>query len=156
MKFSSKSEFASATEEQWQLLWDQVEIAWQSPKNHRPLKQILSHLYGWHRLLEDWFRIGKTGTPDLPATGFKWNQTVALNKKLDDQHKDLGLASVRRRLKLSHGRIMKLVESLSEQQFNSPGQFAWTNKNALSSYIVPNTFSHYRWAIKKIKRTGDS
>ena len=92
----------------------------------------------------------------MPAPGFKWNQTIALNKKLDEQYTDLDIKQVKRRLKLSHGRVMKLVDRLTDHQFHAPGQFAWTGKNAFSSYVVPNTFSHYRWAIKKLKRLASA
>ncbi len=157
MKFSNKSEFEAATLEQWTLLWDTVQSS--EPRiSTVKLKQVLAHLYGWHLLMLEWYRVGLLEQPDgsskpaIPAKGFNWRQTPALNATIDDKYRKLPLANVKRRLKLSHGRVMKVVSELSDKQFSQAGQFAWTGKHAIASYIVPNTVSHYRWAIKKIKK----
>lgn len=152
MRFSSKSQFVSETEKQWQLLWELAESCNASRNSQRQLKQILAHLHAWHRLLLTWYSSGHDGDPDLPAPGFNWQQTRELNRQLDDEFAPVEMASVRRRLKLSHGRVMKMVGELSENQFQNPGHFRWTKKNAIASYIVPNTVSHYRWATRKIKK----
>jgi hypothetical protein len=49
-------------------------------------------------------------------------------------------------------RILQIVESLSTKQLLEPGQFEWTGKHPLTTYIGPNTASHYRFALKVIKR----
>ena len=156
MRFSSKSQFVSETEKQWQLLWELVNGCGTSKKSQRQLKQILAHLHAWHRLLLTWISSGRDETPDLPAPGFNWRQTHELNRKLDAEFDPVEMASVRRRLKLSHGRVMKMVARLSDGQFLESGHFCWTGKNAIASYIAPNTVSHYRWAIKKIKKLRSS
>jgi len=99
-----------------------------------------------------WCCIGKTRQPDMPAKGFNWRQAPELNAALDNKYRDIPLANIKRRLKMSHGRVMKLVDEIAEKEFSEPGCFAWTGKHTLASYVVPNTFSHYRWAIRKIKK----
>lgn len=152
MKFHSKNDFMVATEEQWELLWEVVTLAEDNNVEEFQLKRLLAHLYAWHGLLLQWYRIGQTRTPDLPAKGFNWRQTPALNAELDEKFRDIPFANIKRRLKMSHGRVMKLVEQFAEKEFSEPGCFAWTGKQAIASYVVPNTFSHYRWAIRKIKK----
>ena len=152
MKFSSKSEFVQRTQEQWNLLWTTVKSCPGNRTSQTALKQVLAHLHAWHRLTLSWYNEGMNGKPDLPAKGFNWQQTRLLNAKLDEEFAKIAMDSVVRRLKLSHGRLMSLVEDLSERQLTKSGAFQWTGKNALLAYIAPNTFSHYRWAIKKIKK----
>jgi len=52
----------------------------------------------------------------------------------------------------SHDEMMRLVASLSGRQLLTPGCYSWTRKNALITYLGPNLASHYRWAIRHIRR----
>ncbi|MFK7820522.1 MAG: ClbS/DfsB family four-helix bundle protein [Planctomycetaceae bacterium] len=160
MKFATKQEYIDATETEWANLWVHVETLNESQltkrvkiKNgpSRSVKDALAHVYSWHVLLVKWVRDGEKGTPDLPAKDFKWSQTRDLNQRLHDEHADADFASVRRKLKLSHGRVSRFVASLTENELLQPGHLNWTGRNAIISYIAPNTVSHYRWAVKKIK-----
>ena len=145
MKFATKQGYIDATEAAWHDLWQLVDSLTESQLNKRirikdgPArsgKDALAHLYAWHVLLLNWYRDGENGTPHLPAKGYKWSQTRDLNQVLHDEHADAQLASIRRKLKLSHGRVCKLIDSLSEKQLRKPGHFKWTGKNALMSYIL--------------------
>ena len=49
-------------------------------------------------------------------------------------------------------RVLGLVTTLPESHLLEPGQFAWTGKNALVTYVGANTASHYRFASKVIRR----
>jgi hypothetical protein len=160
MKFATKQDYLDATEVAWKNLWELVDSLTEPQLTKRvktkigparSVKDALAHLYAWHVLLLRWHRDGENGTPDLPAKGYKWSQTRDLNLVLHDEHADVSLTSIRRKLKLSHGRVQKLVATLSEAELLKPGHFHWTGKNALISYIAPNTVSHYRWALRKIK-----
>ena len=156
MNYSSKDEFLRDVEQAWEDLWQQVDPLTDDQLTKRPaggssIKDALAHLYCWHRLAIGWYRDGLAGQPDLPAEGYNWGQTRALNQQLCEECRDWELASVRRKLKLSHNRIMKIVDGLTEEQLLASGHFAWTKKLGLISYISANTSSHYRWAKKKIK-----
>lgn len=129
-----------------------VEAVCRRPKNGWSIKDVLAHLYCWHRLSLGWYKDGLRNTPELPAPGYNWGQTQQLNQNFFEEYRDMELASVTRRLKLSHGRVMKLVDQLSNDQLMQPGHFAWTKKLGLISYVSANTSSHYRWAKKKIKK----
>ena len=49
-------------------------------------------------------------------------------------------------------RIVRIVESLPEEALLRPGRFEWTGKNGLVTYLGANTASHYRFAVKVLKR----
>ncbi len=45
------------------------------------VKDVLAHLVEWEQMALGWYRAGLRGeTPDLPAPGYKWNQTPQLNQ----------------------------------------------------------------------------
>ena len=165
MKFSSKADFVESTNEEWERLWQTVDDYAAIAADAEPVEQvsedaidwtvkdILAHLYAWHGLLLTWHKQGLAGLkPAMPASGYNWRQTRALNLALFKEHRGGTLATMRRKLKRSHGQVMALVEKLSEAEFMESGHFEWTGKHAASTYIAPNTASHYRWAIRKIKQ----
>ena len=117
MRFRSKTDFEAETCQQWDQLWILVDNSSDSKQTQVKLKQILAHLHAWHRLFLSWYSIGLNGTPDLPAPGFNWQQTRQLNQQLDEEFAAVPMKSIRRRLKLSHGRVMKLVAELKNDQF---------------------------------------
>lgn len=161
MRVESKQHFIDSIDETWLTLWKTVENIDLSNRDLRPqvdgidtwsVKDILSHLYGWHKLLIQWIATEPELEIELPAKGYKWNQTPELNQKIFEDWKDTQFRSISRRIRLSHNRVRKYVDELSETELLSAGHFAWTKKHAISSYIAPNTTSHYKWAVKKIKR----
>lgn len=161
MRVESKQHLIDSIDETWLLLWKAVDAIDLSNRDLRlhvdgtdvwSVKDNLSHLHGWHKLLINWIRTDPGLEIELPAKGFKWNETPELNQKIFEDWKDLEFPSVSRRLRFSHSRVRKFVTELSETQLLAAGHFAWTKKHAISSYIAPNTTSHYKWAAKKIKR----
>ena len=44
------------------------------------------------------------------------------------------------------------MESLSTGQLLDAGHYEWTGKHPLTTYIGPNTASHYRFAVNVVKR----
>ena len=151
MKYKSKSEFLERTDKEWTELWNLIKQSESNPGFEGAIRKILVHLYAWHRLVQDWIRIGENGVPDLPAKGFNWRQIPELNKHLDAKYSDVSYSNCKRRLKRSHRTVMNYVEGWTEDQLLKPDHFTWTGRNAVVAYIGPNTCSHYRWAIKKLK-----
>jgi len=47
------------------------------------VKEVLAHLVEWEQMVVGWYRVGHGGeVPELPAPGYKWNQTPPLNQML--------------------------------------------------------------------------
>ncbi len=123
------------------------------PVLERSIKDVLMHLYAWEQLCLGWYRAGRAGhNPPLPAEGFKWNQIPALNEYLYEQHRDRPLAEVMDCFMTSYRQIRETVEAISEEELFTPGRYAWTNKNAMATYFISATSSHYNWARKEVKK----
>lgn len=159
MKYASKQALIDDYQHQWAKLWDTIDSLSQrgdleqlAGPDDRSVADVLAHVYAWHKLLLTWLRSGSTGRPHLPAKGFKWSETRKLNQALFEENRTFSFVEVTRRIRLSHRRVMKIVESSTESELLTPGQWSWTGKNALASYITPNMSSHYRWAIKKLRK----
>jgi len=117
------------------------------------VKDVLAHLTAWEGMCLGWYQAGERGeTPQLPAPGFKWNQTPQLNQQIFEEHQDDPLEKVLKDFHLSSREILGLIQDLSNEQLFTPGQYHWTKKNTLGTYLVSATSSHYAWARKEIKK----
>jgi hypothetical protein len=117
------------------------------------IKDLFAHLTEWEQMFLRWHREGLAGgSPALPAPGFNWGQTPALNLSIWRKHSSRSLRSVLRGFATSYREIHALAASLSEDQLLTPGYLAWTGRLPLASYLGPNSCSHYRTASKILKR----
>ncbi len=117
------------------------------------VKDVLAHLTEWTQMVLGWYAAGLRGeTPALPAPGYKWNQLPALNQHIYEKYRDEALADVLQGFHTTHRQIMALVESLSEEELFTPGRYDWARANALASYIVSCTSSHYNWARTELRK----
>ena len=47
---------------------------------NRNIRDVLMHLHHWHEMMLDWYSVGMAGSkPDMPAKGYTWKTTPALN-----------------------------------------------------------------------------
>lgn len=52
------------------------------------IQDLVAHLAEWHRMFLRWYDEGaEGGDPDLPAPGYRWNQTPELNRAIWRKHK---------------------------------------------------------------------
>src|SRR5512139_818345 len=59
------------------------------------VKDVLAHLYAWHRMFLTWYAEGMVGTPvPMPAPGYNWRQIPELNEAIYQQYRDLPLEAV--------------------------------------------------------------
>jgi len=117
------------------------------------LSDLVAHLAEWQYMFLGWYEDGLRGaTPEIPAPGFKWSETRRLNRAIWEKHRARSHAEVRAEFDSGYTRILRIVEALSPRRLFRPGHFAWTGKHPVTTYIGPNTASHYRFAIKAIKR----
>jgi len=114
---------------------------------------LVAHLAEWHAMFLRWCGDGIAGKePVMPAPGFQWNETPALNRSIWKKHSGQSFEEVWEDFSRSYGEIVYLVEGLSEEVLLEPGHFSWTRKNPLATYLAPNTASHYRFATKVLRR----
>ena len=100
---------------------------WGRDKN---LRDIWVHLYEWHRMLLEF--------GDMNVEYWK-------------KHQKTSLEDARKMFEKSHKDVMKLAESLSEEQLFTKGMYPWVGGSVLGSYFVSCLSSHYDWAMKKLK-----
>ncbi|MEZ4594372.1 MAG: ClbS/DfsB family four-helix bundle protein [Chloroflexota bacterium] len=116
-------------------------------------KDVLAHLVAWEQMCLGWHYAGLRGeTPELPAPGFKWNQTPQLNQQIYEKYRDSSLAEIMARFQTSHQEILWVIEGLTNETLFTAGQMAWTGKNTLGAYFVSATSSHYLWARNEIRK----
>lgn len=160
MKYASKQQLIRDIEEQFSALQGCLE---RIPRTRYAepgvwgedwtVNDLVAHLTAWHRLLLGWYRDGFEGrVPEMPAPGYKWNETPRLNREIQLKHKDRLSDELWEELEASHAEVMELARELSSDELLMPGMFAWTGKNALVTYLGANTASHYRFACKVLKR----
>lgn len=117
------------------------------------VKDVLAHLIEWEQMVLGWYRAGLHGEiPELPAPGYKWNQTPQLNQMIYEKHRDRPLDEVIEQFQASHREILGVIHELSNEKLFTAGQYAWAGKNTIGTYFVSATSSHYLWAGKEIRK----
>ena len=117
------------------------------------VKDVLAHLVEWEQMALGWYRAGLRGeVPAMPAPGFKWNQTPALNQMIYEKHRDRALEDVLQQSDSSFREIHGVIQALSNEELFTPGQHAWTKKLTLGAYMTSATSSHYLWAWREIRK----
>jgi hypothetical protein len=117
------------------------------------ISDLVAHLAEWQSMFLAWYDDGLRGAnPRMPAPGYKWSELPALNVAIWAKHRSRPPEAVRAVFDSGYSRILGIVESLSAEQLLTPGHFEWTGKHPLTTYLGANTASHYRFAIRVIKR----
>lgn len=121
------------------------------------VKDILAHLDAWHRMFLEWERVGSSGQmPDLPAAGYSWKETPALNEAIWQRTRADAYGAVLLRFHESHARVQAVIESYDEDGLFEKKRSAWTGSTSVGSYAVSATTSHYDWATKLVRRFASS
>ncbi|MGB0864237.1 MAG: ClbS/DfsB family four-helix bundle protein [Saprospiraceae bacterium] len=120
---------------------------------NRNIRDVLAHLYHWHTMLKIWYTIGMKGEkPDMPAKGYKWNNLLALNKKIWEMYQDVPLEQAKELLHQSHTEVQGIIHKHSNEELFEKKRYKWTGSTSMGEYLISNSSSHYAWAIKLIKR----
>lgn len=120
----------------------------------RNLRDVLVHLYEWHRMMDTWHRIGtmEGGTPQVPGERYTWKTLPDLNVRIWERYQGTTLEEAKELLEGSHAMIMGLIGSHTDGELFSKGVYKWTKTSTLGAYFISSTSSHYEWAMKKIKK----
>ena len=164
---TTKAELLQAGNAQFSKLWEIIdslspeaqrgtfdfegkEAHWARDKN---LRDILVHLYEWHQLLLNWVASNQAGEarPFLGAP-YNWKTYGEMNVLFWQEHQGTSYEASIEMLKKSHGAVVQLIETFSDEALFSKGALPWTGGSTLGQYCVSVTASHYDWAIKKIKK----
>ncbi|MBI9049315.1 MAG: ClbS/DfsB family four-helix bundle protein [Anaerolineaceae bacterium] len=117
------------------------------------IKDVLAHLTAWEQLCLGWYQAGiKHKPPQLPHPGYTWRQIPELNKMFCERDSHKTLAEVLNDFHVSFDEILKTIQNIDEEEMFTPEIYSWTNKNAMGTYFVSATSSHYVWAQKEVKK----
>lgn len=117
------------------------------------IRDILAHLYHWHSMVLKWYDVGMKGEkPDIPAKGYNWRTTPALNREIWKMYQETSFEESEVFLKGSHKKVMEVIESHSNEELFEKKRYKWTGNNAMGAYFASATSSHYDWAMKHLKR----
>ena len=120
---------------------------------NRNISDILCHLHHWHLMMMEWHTIGMTGEkPEMPAKGYTWKTTPALNHWIFENYRETKLSESKKLLKSSFNKLKNIIEGHSNEELFTKKKYKWTNSTSMGSYLVSATSSHYDWALKLIKK----
>ncbi len=146
-------------EQNFQAMWQEVESI---PADFRlaagaceewSVKDILAHLDAWHDMFLLWEREGSAGRkPDMPAPGFTWKDTPALNEAIWERTRYDGYDDVCNRLRSTYDEVRSIVESYDNEDLFTKRRYKWTGSTSVGSYAVSATSSHYDWARQLIRK----
>ncbi len=157
----TKSELVCAASEEFDRLWATAATI-REEDDARPgvcevwsLKDVLAHLDAWHEMFLEWEAAGARGEkPTMPAPGFSWAETPALNEVIYQRHKADEWDDVVKHLRYSHARVLERVEAYNEDDLFTKKLYAWTGSTSVASYAISATSSHYSWATKLIRKAA--
>ena len=160
MKHSSKEELLACIEREHSALLALLRAV-PRPRCKEPgvwgdewtVHDLVTHLTEWQQMLRRWFEEGRDGLrPEVPAPGFKWNETPALNRAIQRRYADQPVGTALKKFAASCDTLHALARELTPFELLEPGHFAWTGKLPLMTYFAANTCSHYHFASKVLKR----
>ncbi len=133
---------------------DPTQMDYISPDiEHWGMKDIQAHLTAWEQMCLGWYHAGVAGeNPPLPAAGYNWRAIPALNKEIYEKYRERPLAEVLQAYRDSYQEILQTIQAIDEAEMFTPSRYAWTRKNAMGTYFVSATGSHYVWAKKEIRK----
>lgn len=125
------------------------EAHWARDKN---LRDVLVHLYEWHRLLLEWTEANLKGEerPFIPKP-YSWKTYGDMNIEFWNKHQSTNLKAAAEMLKSSHSKVMALLDNFSDEELFTKGVYKWVGGSTLGSYFISVTSSHYDWALKKLR-----
>lgn len=159
---TTKEELLKASDELFEKLFILIESMTQEEQEKeflfedrdRNLRDVLIHLYEWHKMLQEWYKVGviEKSIPNVPAKSYTWKTLPGLNREIWEKYQETRLEQSKQMLKQSHKMIMELIKLHTNDELFSKNIYKWTKTATLGAYFIGSTSNHYVWAIKKIKK----
>lgn len=119
------------------------------------VKDILAHLTTWEQLFLGWYHAGLHGdVPPVPGPGmtWAWKYIRQINEQAYQEHRDKPLEAVLQAFVKSFEETLATIQNINEADIHAKGRYAWTKKETIGDFIRANTYNHYRWANKLIRK----
>lgn len=126
-----------------------TEAHWKRDKN---VRDVLVHLYEWHRLMIRFVDENANGknVPFLPKI-YTWRTIAPMNQMFWEKHQGTSFEEARVLLSGSNAEVLKRIDGFTNEELFLSKAFPAVGGTTLGSYFVSSTSSHYEWAMKKIK-----
>jgi hypothetical protein len=107
----------------------------------------------WANAVVSWIEAGQRGeTPAIPAPGFGWRQTPALNASVVAKApKRRSWVRVRAELEASYDAVLGALEGLSDDELESTGVFEWAERWPVLRWVSIGTTTGYVSARKYVR-----
>ena len=122
---TTKTDLLTAANEQFEKLWNLIDSMSEKQQNDafafedrdRNVRDVLIHLYEWHRLLSNWITSNRNGEqkPFLPVP-YNWKTYPAMNVEFWKKHQTTPLVEAKKMLNASHAEVMALIETFSNDE----------------------------------------
>ena len=77
---------------------------------NRNVRDVMAHLHHWHLMFLNWYNTGMNGKkPFMPAQGYTWKETPALNKWIQEKYQNTSLEEAKQLLNKSFIEIQEII-----------------------------------------------
>jgi hypothetical protein len=127
------------------------------------VKDVLSHLTAWERMMLGWLESSQRGEKPVRFTPeFAFDESgddEAANKVMDNlnehifrQNKGRTVADVMADFEKAHADVVQAIEAAPEADLIDPNRFPWRNGYPFWPSVVGNTYGHYEEHIDLINQ----
>lgn len=117
------------------------------------IKDILATRVWWSAAVIKWILAGQKGKQiDIPAKGYNWQQTPALNRSIADASRDQSVATLRKKLKANKNKVIRVIDTLTDDELQELQIFSWTGKWPVMRWVSVGTSSQYAGATRQIRK----
>lgn len=121
------------------------------------IKDILAQILERQNMVKLWYDTGKTGEiPEIPMSGYKWNQIDEVYEIIYLQYKDHALEEILKLFDISHRSMISIIENEKAENIFTRGAYPWLKDTYLRSFLSPNTSGQYKWAKTEIRKWANN
>ena len=113
---TNKTDLLDAADAEFEKLWVAIDDVSQAERSTPgacetwSVKDLLAHLDAWHELFLGWESVGAAGgRPQIPAPGYTFGDTPALNESIYQRCRSDSWNDVEQRLRSSHERAVAVI-----------------------------------------------
>lgn len=153
-----RTHLISLIDSQFAKLWDLIEALTKNEALYKvdddfTIKDLIAIRVWWSSAVLKWVKAGQEGkTITIPAKGFTWRDTPALNSKIAEESRTKSFASLRKKLATNKEKILALVSELSNTELEQLNVYDWTGKWPVMRWVSVSTSSQYTSAARQIRK----
>lgn len=117
------------------------------------IKDLIAIRVWWSAALVKWIKAGqKNKTMAIPAEGYTWRDTPALNREIAQESRTKSFPSLRKNLATNKDHVLALVSELTDNELEQLGVYDWTGKWPVMRWVSVSTSSQYAGAVRQIRK----